>query len=410
MSCIPSPNPQPPITALEATTTLLWFRASRVPIHWRHHRLFLTKSRSRSPAAPAGLRRRQPRGLYIRSAARPTFAAPPSRIALFTMFMSTVSIYMSHHHPPRHAIAPAPSRLRTAAPIQHAYAYLDGGRTHARTRLPAQLHTDTVPHRLDPDADRHTDTVQSASQQPTADSQPASPRAAPPPAPSPPLVTGMLSEWRAAQPVSPACRAQPSLPVRHVEHRVRRRAAFVVDRVPAGYAFVFGLGPDPDVLCLCPPRRPSSQRLRIEARWRSEYLCIFVSVNENGETGRDAGRYFGPASTRTMSDTAALRRQLKIKSGVTNRLKKELELYQKELVDQKIKTDKLIAAGAEEWDIKNSGKMTDESEKMIKDATERLAQAYHELRQLVVSAKENPDLAQDEDFLKAEGILEETAA
>ncbi|KAF7337647.1 BHLH domain-containing protein [Mycena sanguinolenta] len=125
-----------------------------------------------------------------------------------------------------------------------------------------------------------------------------------------------------------------------------------------------------------------------------------------------------------MSETAALRRQLKIKSAATNRLKKELELYQKELVDQKIKTDKLIADGAEEWDIKNAvhgraganellacqGKMTDESEKMIKDSTERLAKAYDQLRELIVSAKQDPALAQDEDFLKAEGILEETAA
>ncbi|KAJ7269265.1 tubulin binding cofactor A-domain-containing protein [Mycena haematopus] len=111
-----------------------------------------------------------------------------------------------------------------------------------------------------------------------------------------------------------------------------------------------------------------------------------------------------------MSDTAALRRQLKIKSGVTNRLKKEYELYQKELVDQKLKTDKLIANGAEEWDIKNSGKMTDESEKMIKHSKAELAKAYGELKDLVESAKKDPALAQDEDFLKAEGILEETAA
>lgn len=92
----------------------------------------------------------------------------------------------------------------------------------------------------------------------------------------------------------------------------------------------------------------------------------------------------------------------------TTRLKKEHELYQKELVDQKIKTDKLVANGAEEWDIKNSvrpstatryrrervlmdefvhapqGKMTEESEKMIKDSQERLGKAYDELRQLVV--------------------------
>jgi tubulin-specific chaperone A len=36
------------------------------------------------------------------------------------------------------------------------------------------------------------------------------------------------------------------------------------------------------------------------------------------------------------------------------RLRKEYELYQKELVDQKLKKDKLVADGAEEWDVKNA--------------------------------------------------------
>ncbi|KAJ7150216.1 tubulin binding cofactor A-domain-containing protein [Mycena filopes] len=109
------------------------------------------------------------------------------------------------------------------------------------------------------------------------------------------------------------------------------------------------------------------------------------------------------------ADIAALRRQLKIKSGVTSRLKKEHELYQKELVDQKLRKDKLIADGAEEWDIKNAGKMMDESDKMIKDSGERFARAFGELRDLVVSAKKELALAEDEAFLKAEGILEEAA-
>ncbi|KAJ7144851.1 tubulin binding cofactor A-domain-containing protein [Mycena crocata] len=110
-----------------------------------------------------------------------------------------------------------------------------------------------------------------------------------------------------------------------------------------------------------------------------------------------------------MSDVPALSRQLKIKAGATARLKKEHELYQKEAVDQKLKKDKLIASGAEEWDIKNAGKMEDESEKMIQDSAGRLAKAYGELRDLVVSAKKIPALGQDENFLKAEGILEEAA-
>jgi hypothetical protein len=36
----PVPHPDPPSTCLRRTTTSLWFRASRVPIHWHHPRLF----------------------------------------------------------------------------------------------------------------------------------------------------------------------------------------------------------------------------------------------------------------------------------------------------------------------------------------------------------------------------------
>lgn len=81
-----------------------------------------------------------------------------------------------------------------------------------------------------------------------------------------------------------------------------------------------------------------------------------------------------------MSDIAAIRRQLKIKSGVAKRyvyggdtpspfisslfiirsfysdgrLQKDHTLYQKEAEDQKLKLDKFVADGAEEWDIKNA--------------------------------------------------------
>ncbi|KAJ7201279.1 tubulin binding cofactor A-domain-containing protein [Mycena pura] len=110
-----------------------------------------------------------------------------------------------------------------------------------------------------------------------------------------------------------------------------------------------------------------------------------------------------------MSDIATLRRQLMIKTGVASRLKKELEMYQKEVVDQKLKKDKLIADEADDWDIKNAGKMLDESEKMIKDTETRLGKAYGDLKDLLVSAKQHPDLAQDEDYLKAEEMVEETA-
>ncbi|KAJ7070586.1 tubulin binding cofactor A [Mycena amicta] len=111
----------------------------------------------------------------------------------------------------------------------------------------------------------------------------------------------------------------------------------------------------------------------------------------------------------TETDIPALRRQLKIKAGATARLKKEHDMYQKEAVDLKLKKDKLVADAGDEWDIKNTTRMLEESEKMITDTAERLGRAHGELRDVVVSAKKEPTLTGDAEYLKAEGILEDAA-
>ncbi|KAF7302598.1 BHLH domain-containing protein [Mycena chlorophos] len=119
-------------------------------------------------------------------------------------------------------------------------------------------------------------------------------------------------------------------------------------------------------------------------------------------------------TNRKMADIPALRRQLKIKAGATSRLKKEHDMYLKEADDLKIKKDKLVADGADEWDVKNASflqqtRMLEESQKMITDTEGRLAKAYDDLRDAVVAAKKEPELATDEEYLKAEGVLEEAA-
>jgi len=107
-----------------------------------------------------------------------------------------------------------------------------------------------------------------------------------------------------------------------------------------------------------------------------------------------------------MSDLATIRRQLKIKSGVAKRLYKEHQSYEKEAEDQKRKLDKFIADDAEAWDIKNARLMLEESNKLIKDTSDRLGAAVQGLRDLLVTAKQNPELVQDEEYLKAEEALE----
>ncbi|GLB35740.1 putative tubulin binding cofactor A [Lyophyllum shimeji] len=111
-----------------------------------------------------------------------------------------------------------------------------------------------------------------------------------------------------------------------------------------------------------------------------------------------------------MSDLAAARRQLAIKSGVVKRLAKEHALYKKEAEEQQRKLDKFIADGAEAWDIKNATRMMEEANKMIVDSANRLGKAAGELKDLIDAGKANPELAHDEELLKAEKILEESGA
>ncbi|CCM03781.1 uncharacterized protein FIBRA_05928 [Fibroporia radiculosa] len=113
-----------------------------------------------------------------------------------------------------------------------------------------------------------------------------------------------------------------------------------------------------------------------------------------------------------MSDTAATRRQLKIKSGSCKRIRrlfKEHKSYQKEEEDQKRKLDRLIAntTDPDDWDVKNARRMLDENQRMIADAATRLGKAVQDLRDVVVFAKQDSALAEDEALMQAEEALEE---
>jgi len=112
-----------------------------------------------------------------------------------------------------------------------------------------------------------------------------------------------------------------------------------------------------------------------------------------------------------MTDIPAIQRQLKIKTGVVQRLSKETKVYRKETTQIEAKVVKLVEDGAEEWDIKNATKMAQESHKMILDATTRLGKAVEDLQALITSAKEESGLAaEDEALLKAEQTLKEATS
>ncbi|KZT08633.1 tubulin binding cofactor A [Laetiporus sulphureus 93-53] len=110
-----------------------------------------------------------------------------------------------------------------------------------------------------------------------------------------------------------------------------------------------------------------------------------------------------------MSDTAAIRRQLKIKSGACKRLYKEHKSYEREAEELKRKLDKFIADGAEDWDIKNTRRMMEESQKMIQDTSNRLGGSMQDLRELIVSAEQDPALREDEAFMQAQEAMEEVS-
>ncbi|SJL06112.1 uncharacterized protein ARMOST_09448 [Armillaria ostoyae] len=129
-----------------------------------------------------------------------------------------------------------------------------------------------------------------------------------------------------------------------------------------------------------------------------------------------------------MSEIQAIQRQLKIKAGAAKRLIKEHILYRKETEDQQRKVAKLIAEGVpeDEWDLKNAvstprlpvvyinpsqtspkKKVLDESERMIHDSATRLAKAAGDLGDLIIAAKQRPELAEVPELLNAENVLKE---
>ncbi|TFK56495.1 tubulin binding cofactor A [Heliocybe sulcata] len=108
-----------------------------------------------------------------------------------------------------------------------------------------------------------------------------------------------------------------------------------------------------------------------------------------------------------MSDIPTIKRQLKIKTGATKRLLKEHTLYKKEADEGKKKVDKLIADGAEGWEVRNAQNLLRESEKMVADTSARLGATVLELRDVVIAGKKEEALKEDPALLEGEDALEE---
>ncbi|XP_064391261.1 tubulin-specific chaperone A-like [Halichondria panicea] len=96
-------------------------------------------------------------------------------------------------------------------------------------------------------------------------------------------------------------------------------------------------------------------------------------------------------------------RQLKIKTGVVKRLFKEKQMYEKEVVDQEEKVEKMKVDGKDEYDIKKQGEVLQESRSMVPDCQRRLEAARIDLTRCVESYDE--DLKETATYKAAQEIL-----
>jgi len=107
-----------------------------------------------------------------------------------------------------------------------------------------------------------------------------------------------------------------------------------------------------------------------------------------------------------MASASDPKRQLYIKTGVLKRIAKEKVMYEKEVVQQTAKVDKMKAENKDEHDIKKQIEVLEESKIMIPDCKRRIKAAYDDLQKLV--AETEGDLADMEECKNAKKMLEDT--
>ncbi|EDV27015.1 Tubulin-specific chaperone A [Trichoplax sp. H2] len=108
-----------------------------------------------------------------------------------------------------------------------------------------------------------------------------------------------------------------------------------------------------------------------------------------------------------MADNAASLRQLKIKTGVVRRLVKEKAMYEKEVIDQQARIDKLKANNEDEYVIKKQIEVLQESENIIPDCQKRIKAAIADLQRLL---ENESNLASCEEYEVAKKLLSEVTA
>jgi len=108
----------------------------------------------------------------------------------------------------------------------------------------------------------------------------------------------------------------------------------------------------------------------------------------------------------TSSDVVAVRKQLKIKTGVVKRLMKELNLYRKEHEEQVIRVEKLKGEGADGADIRHAETVLKEAATMIPDAQTRMEKSVAELKDLTIHAETIAGMNEEAELIQAKEVLQ----
>lgn len=95
-------------------------------------------------------------------------------------------------------------------------------------------------------------------------------------------------------------------------------------------------------------------------------------------------------------------RQLTIKTGVVKRLSKEKTVYEKEVVTQRNRIDKLKTEGADDHVLRKQEEVLQESMMMVPDCQRRLAKAFDELSEMI---KNEEELKESDQYIAAVAIL-----
>ncbi|BGP19691.1 hypothetical protein JCM10213_001868 [Rhodosporidiobolus nylandii] len=96
-------------------------------------------------------------------------------------------------------------------------------------------------------------------------------------------------------------------------------------------------------------------------------------------------------------------RQLSIKTGVVQRLVKEVQSYKEESAQTAQKADEMEQRGEDEYEVRQQRRVAADSAQMIPDSEKRLAKAVAELEDLVASAEE--ELNGTQEYQKAKDAL-----